>query len=245
MADISSSWAPNDAFDVPEPMRAAYPALQEALTGAAAVARDPSRGGLPLRIREIVSVAVIAYLGYPGIGVHMRRALDAGSSIREIAEALITICTPGGQRCLAFALPELTALVEERGEIAHQTTSAPVSARTDRTLTPSGDWAWLDDRFPDYQVARRELSRLAFVPRNATLETKYREILVMAVLACRRYFTVIDHARRAVEEGATLEEMIDAMYVASLFGGAGVFSFMLPCLGQIREEIEAGTLHPR
>lgn len=232
-------------FAIPEDLRGDHYAHADALCDAAASIGTFDRGGLPVRIREIVAVAVLAHMGFGGIETHMCHALAAGATVREIAEALMVISTPGGQRCLAFGLPHLSRLVEELGERALAAPENPATARTQRGLARSGDWPWLDERFADYQRCRREMSRLSFVPQNAALETKYREMLAAVVLSCRRYFTVQEHVDRAIEEGATLDELVDAYRVGSLFGGASVFCHGLAFLARAREAIEAGTLAPR
>lgn len=242
---ISGGASESDAFEVPESLRADQPELAEALSDAAAWVGDSARDGLPVRIREIVAVSVLAHMGYPGIEIHMRRALAAGATVRELAEALMTISTPGGQRCLAFGLPYLNRLIEEIGERALDEPREPTAARTSRGgFAAGGEWKWLDENFPDYQQCRRELSGLGFMPQAAALDTKYREILVALMLSCRRYFTVQEHVDRAIEEGATLEELVDAYYIGSLYGGASVLSHGTPFLNEVRERIDAGTLKP-
>jgi alkylhydroperoxidase/carboxymuconolactone decarboxylase family protein YurZ len=246
MADSAGDAAAmSDAFELPEFVKAGHEKLTDAICLAAASINNPDHAGLPVRIREIMAVVVLAHMGYPNISTHMRRALAAGATIRELTEALMVISTPGGQRCLAFGLPYLTELVEELGEQALELPSKPSAARTKRGLSVSGDWPWLDKNFPEYQACRRELSQLAFVPQSPALQTKYREILIAVVLSCRRYFTVQEHVNRAIEEGATLEELVDAYYVGSLFGGASVFSHAVPFLNEVHKEIEAGRLKPR
>jgi alkylhydroperoxidase/carboxymuconolactone decarboxylase family protein YurZ len=235
----------NDVFEVPDRIRTAYPEIHDAQSSAVSLAFDPKRGALPLRIREIVAVVILAYYGDKSIGVHMRRAIAAGSTVREISEALLTISTPGGQQSLAHGLRYLSPIVDELGEAARQKPSTSVKARTGREVTPASPWPWLDQNDPEYQAIRSELNRLTFMPEGAALEPKYREMLVAAVLSCRRYPTVPQHARRAIEEGATLDELVEAMNVAAMLGGPTVFSHAMPFLTQIHDDIEAGRLGPR
>ena len=82
---MSSTTNESEAFEVPESLRADQLKLADALSAAAAWVGDTARGGLPVRIREIVAVAVLAHMGYPGIETHMRRALAAGATVRELA----------------------------------------------------------------------------------------------------------------------------------------------------------------
>jgi hypothetical protein len=68
---------------------------------------------------------------------------------------------------------------------------------------------------------------------------------IQFVTDSRRYYTVQEHVDRAIMEGATLYELVDAYYIAPLFGGASVFSHGVPFLNEVHNAIEAGTLRPQ
>jgi alkylhydroperoxidase/carboxymuconolactone decarboxylase family protein YurZ len=177
---------------------------------------------------------------------HMRRALAAGATIREIVEGLMAVTTPGGQPCLHHAMADLKVLIDELGETAAGRRPRPadaVRARTGREFT-FGVWQWMEDNYPEYQSLRREANRLMHTPEDATLAPKYREIMTAVILACQAYPTVPHHLRRAVREGARLEEIAEAMQVGAQIAGAPVFHFATQHLRELQAEIQAGTLAP-
>jgi alkylhydroperoxidase/carboxymuconolactone decarboxylase family protein YurZ len=48
--------------------------------------------------------------------------------------------------------------------------------------------------------------------------------------------------RRAIEEGATVAQLTEAIQVAALLGGMAVLHFCLPFLKELQEEMEAGKV---
>ena len=65
--------------------------------------------------------------------------------------------------------------------------------------------------------------------------------MAAVVLADRAYPTVEGHLRRAIREGASLQEVVEAMQSAALLGGMVILHFALPSLMTIRDEMESGT----
>ena len=100
---------------------------------------------------------------------------------------------------------------------------------------------WLARIDPAYEDARRHLARLVWAPAAPALAVKYRELVACAVLAYRAFPTLDGHLRRAVREGASVREAVEAMETAALPGGFPVIHYALPFLSAIHEEVEAGT----
>jgi alkylhydroperoxidase/carboxymuconolactone decarboxylase family protein YurZ len=73
------------------------------------------------------------------------------------------------------------------------------------------------------------------------LPVKVREMCACAILAYRAFPTIDGHFRRAIREGATVMELLEAMEVAALPGGFPLLHYALPFLMKLNEEIEAGT----
>jgi len=245
MADVKvDALFVKDIFASPDWLKTSYPEIVDARERMAKLVFS-SDGALPLRIKEIVAVAVLAYRHDPTIETHMRRALAAGATVREIIEGVMAVCTPGGQPCLHHSTPPLKILIEELGAEASRRPApgTSIKARTGRENTQGG-WPWMEDQYPAYQQLRRDLNKLMLMPEDASLEPKYREILVAVVLACQSYPTVPHHLRRAVQEGATIEEMVEAMQVGALIAGAPVFHHASPFIIQIQKDIAAGSLSP-
>jgi alkylhydroperoxidase/carboxymuconolactone decarboxylase family protein YurZ len=70
---------------------------------------------------------------------------------------------------------------------------------------------------------------------------KIRELVASAVLAYRAFPTLEAHLRRAVREGASMMELVEALESAALPGGFPVLHYALPFLDSIQREVEQGT----
>jgi AhpD family alkylhydroperoxidase len=79
------------------------------------------------------------------------------------------------------------------------------------------DWAAQLD--PAYAAARAEIRRLS-VGEDGTLSVKVKELIVLGVLASRGLqYGVEAHMRRALDYGATKEELFEAIKAATVPGG--------------------------
>jgi AhpD family alkylhydroperoxidase len=84
------------------------------------------------------------------------------------------------------------------------------------------DWAAQLD--PAYAAARAEVRRLS-VGEEGTLSVKVKELIVMGILASRGLqYGVVAHMRRAIEYGATKEELFEAIKAAAVPGGGVAYS---------------------
>src|SRR5712691_11405158 len=84
------------------------------------------------------------------------------------------------------------------------------------------DWAAQLD--PAYAAARAEVRRLS-VGEEGTLSVKVKELVVMGVLASRGLqYGVAAHMRRAMDYGATKEELFEAIKAAAVPGGGVAYS---------------------
>jgi alkylhydroperoxidase/carboxymuconolactone decarboxylase family protein YurZ len=236
---------PSDTEATPDWLSSMLPEVDAARRRLAAAAMAPD-GALPLRLKEIVAVVILAYTHDPAIEVHMRRALAAGATVREIVEGIMAASTPGGQPCLHHAMPYLKNLIAELGEKAN-IRPAPGEVERARTFRHStqAKWDWIEEHYPEYQELRRKANRILLMPEDASLAPRYREVMAAVVLARRAYPTVPHHLRRAVEEGATFDELVEAMQVGALLGGAPLLQHAWPHLVQIHDEIAARSLGPR
>ena len=218
------------------------PEFEKARRALAGIVWDPKRGALPLRYREIVASVALAFMAYPTCETHIRRALAAGAKFREIVEAMQLVCVPGGHPCLHWAMPALKAIQIELGDKANEGMGSG-EAQPAKTVGPSFTvWPWMQQNYPEYEAARGALGTLLWTPQNPILAVKYREIMATAILALRFYPTVPSHMRRAIEEGATVAELLEAIQVAALLGGMAVLHFCLPFLKELQEEVEKGKV---
>jgi alkylhydroperoxidase/carboxymuconolactone decarboxylase family protein YurZ len=211
---------------------------------------------LELKYREIVAAIVLGYRTYPTVDVHLRRALAAGATLREILEGFEAGAVLGGFTMLHYTLPYMIALHEELGDDILDGPGAGVrgygstpAGHPERVGKPSTgpvsrgmrEWAWLDAVDPDYDRARRDLTGWVWTPANPALPVKIRELAASAVLAYRAFPTLDGHLRRAAREGASMMELLEAMEAAALPGGFPVLHYALPFLMKLHEEMEAGT----
>ena len=96
------------------------------------------------------------------------------------------------------------------------------------------DWAAQLD--PAYAAARAEVRRLS-VGEEGTLSIKVKEFVVMGVLASRGLqYGVAAHMRRALEYGATREELFEAIKAAAVPGGGVAYSVGVRALQELDQE---------
>ena len=96
------------------------------------------------------------------------------------------------------------------------------------------DWAAQLD--PAYAAARAEVRRLS-VGEDGTLSIKVKELIVLGVLASRGLqYGVAAHMRRAIEYGATKEELFEAIKAAAIPGGGVAYSVGVRALQELEQD---------
>src|SRR5215470_5013904 len=96
------------------------------------------------------------------------------------------------------------------------------------------DWAAQLD--PAYAAARAEVRRLS-VGDNGTLSVKVKELIVLGVLASRGLqYGVAAHMRRAIDYGATREEMFEAIKAAAVPGGGVAYNVGIRALQELEQD---------
>src|SRR5256884_7166351 len=89
---------------------------------------------------------------------------------------------------------------------------------------------------PAYAAARAEVRRLS-VGEEGVLSVKVKELVVMGVLASRGLqYGVEAHMRRAIEYGATKEELFEAMKAAAVPGGGVAYSVGVRALQALEQD---------
>ena len=244
---------PQHAFKQFEWLAMIDPAYEEARSKLVRLVWTPAAPALAVKYREIIAAVILGCRAYPSIDVHLRRAVAEGATLREVLEGFQTAAILGGFPALHYALPFMIALHDEFGErilgealVASNATikKTPDTARGPATGAVSRgmrEWAWLDAVDPAYERAHQDLTVLVWTPAAPALPVKIRELVASAVLAYRAFPTLDGHLRRAVREGASVREAVEAMEVAALPGGFPVIHYALPFLSAIQEEIDAGT----
>ena len=98
------------------------------------------------------------------------------------------------------------------------------------------DMDWAAQLDPAYAAARAEVRRLS-VGEDGTLSVKVKEFVVMGVLASRGLqYGVAAHMRRAIEYGATKEELFEAIKAAAVPGGGVAYSVGVRALQELEQE---------
>jgi len=96
------------------------------------------------------------------------------------------------------------------------------------------DWAAQLD--PAYAAARAEVRRLS-VGEEGTLSVKVKELIVMGILASRGLqYGVEAHMRRALDYGATKEELFEAIKAAAVPGGGVAYSVGVRALQALEQD---------
>jgi alkylhydroperoxidase/carboxymuconolactone decarboxylase family protein YurZ len=95
----------------------------------------------------------------------------------------------------------------------------------------------LSEMDPAFNLIRKQLQVAAFAPVAPALPVKYRELIAAVVLAARGHPTIGKHLRRAIREGLTMQELVEAFHVAFLPGGGQLFSFAMQHLAEIASEM--------
>jgi alkylhydroperoxidase/carboxymuconolactone decarboxylase family protein YurZ len=97
-------------------------------------------------------------------------------------------------------------------------------------------WDWVAQEDPEYVQARGPLSELS-VGEGRELAIKHREMVIIGILAFRgRQEGVVAHMRRAVANGATKRELLEAIQSAAVPGGGPTFSTGVQALMQLDSE---------
>lgn len=162
---------------------------------------------------------------------------------REIVEAFLVAVMPGGYALLDHAAPSLARIREDLGDEALTALDADEQG-TWKTGYRSAFHAWDTlNAYDELESQRRALSTMLWAPTGATvLPIKYREIIATAILAHRAYPTVPEHLERALQEGATIRECIEALMTAGHVGGMPILHHSWPYLIELEKKLEAGHL---
>jgi AhpD family alkylhydroperoxidase len=115
---------------------------------------------------------------------------------------------------------------------------AKTTPQLDDLTNPYGysemDWAAQLD--PAYAAARAEVRRLS-VGADGTLSVKVKELIVLGVLASRGLqYGVEAHMRRAIEHGATRDELFEAIKAAAVPGGGVAYSVGVRALQALEQD---------
>lgn len=182
-------------------------------------------GPLEPKVKEFVYIAVDAaatHLYEPGIRQHIKQALALGATSAEIMEVLELTATLGIHAC-NIGVPILVEELEAAGN--------PIDRQLDDRRKRSqaeferkrGYWhPFWDDMLvldPDFFDSYTQFSSVPWV--SGTLEPKVKELIYTAfdVAATHLYVKGLRlHIRNALDYGATREEVLEVIELASVIG---------------------------
>ena len=72
---------------------------------------------VPVKYKELLAAAILAYRGYDSVGHHIKRAMEAGATLQEVLEVFEIACIPGGMPTLHFGIDKLIELEREHPEL--------------------------------------------------------------------------------------------------------------------------------
>src|SRR2546430_125383 len=98
------------------------------------------------------------------------------------------------------------------------------------------DMDWAAQLDPTYAAARAEVRRLS-VGEDGTLSVKVKELIVLGILASRGLqYGVEAHMRRAMDYGATKDELFEAIKAAAVPGGGVAYSVGVRALQALEQD---------
>jgi alkylhydroperoxidase/carboxymuconolactone decarboxylase family protein YurZ len=178
------------------------------------------------KIQEFIYIAVDAaatHLYEPGVRAHVKAALDLGATAEEIMEVLELTSTLG-VHALNIGAPVLVEVLDEEGLRPDRT---PLTERQEQYkqefIENRGYWhTFWDDLLeldPEIFKAYTDFSSVPW--KNGTLEPKVKEFIYTAfdVAATHLYVPGLrERLRNALRYGATPQELLEVMEIASVIG---------------------------
>ena len=183
------------------------------------------QGPLEPKIKEFVYIAVDAaatHLFVPGIRLHIRQALVHGATAQEIME-VIELTSTLGIHAANIGVPILVEELEASGQTIDRTLSERQEEIKAEFTRKRGYWnAFWDDMLAldaEFFAAYTQFSSVPWV--SGTLEPKVKELIYTAfdVSATHLYVSGLrQHIRNALDYGATREEIMEVIELASVIG---------------------------
>lgn len=178
------------------------------------------------KVQEFIYIAVDAsatHMYEPGVRAHVKAALDLGATPGEIME-VIELTSTLGVHALNIGVPILAEVLVEAGK---RTGPAPLNEYQEQLKAEftenRGYWHTFWDEMlemdPEIFSAYTDFSSVPW--KTGTLEPKVKEFIYTAfdVAATHLYVPGLrEHLRNAVRLGATQEELLEVMEIASVIG---------------------------
>jgi alkylhydroperoxidase/carboxymuconolactone decarboxylase family protein YurZ len=198
------------------------------------------------KVKEFIYIAIDAnatHLYLPGVRQHIQAALKLGATKHEIMEVL-ELSAALSIHVFSTGLPILLEVLEERGLRARAAPRTEYQEQVKAEFTQTrGYWSpFWDDMLeldPEVFAAYTEFSSYPW--RHGTLEPKIKEFIYIAfdATATHLYEKGLKlHIENAIGYGATAQEILEVMEIASVLGIHAVTS-AAPILAELTAEDDA------
>lgn len=186
---------------------------------------------LDTKTREFIYIAIDAnatHMYLPGVRQHIRAALDAGAEGAEIMEVLELTATLG-IHAMNIGVPILARVLSRRGE-STPTELTPHQQDAKREFESTrGYWnaIWDDTLRLDPELFDAYLEFSSHPWKGGTLAPKVKEFIYIAfdVAATHLYVPGLElHIENALNQGASADEILEVMEIASVLGVHSVTS---------------------
>jgi alkylhydroperoxidase/carboxymuconolactone decarboxylase family protein YurZ len=198
---------------------------------------------LPDKVKELIYIAVdsnATHMYLPGARQHIQAALGHGATPAEIMEVL-ELCATLGIHAMNIGVPILVEVLTEKGMRTGPAELTEYQQEVKATFTATrGYWHEFWDEMleldPETFAAYTDFSSVPW--QHGSLEPKVKELIYIAFDTAATHLYVKGlklHIENAIGYGATAEEILEVMEIASVLGIHAVTS-VAPIL---LEEMEA------
>jgi alkylhydroperoxidase/carboxymuconolactone decarboxylase family protein YurZ len=189
----------------------------------------PARTGtLSPRIRELIYVAIdssTTHMFAQGLAIHIRMALQCGCTSIELIEVM-QLATTQGLDSVAVGVDLIVEEMDAAGILPPQLKmpeTAEMLALKRAYVDQCGDWPGWCERLlrlaPEYF---KEMTALLAAPSvTGALDHKTRSLISLALAAAPTHLdrdAMRAHIRRALRQGATVEELVEVMQLVAHLG---------------------------
>lgn len=206
------------------------------------------KNALDAKTKELIYIAVDAaatHLYEPGIRQHIKAALSHGATPQEIME-VIELTSTLGIHAMNIGVPLLVEVLEEAGLRAGPAQLTEDQERLKAEFTRNRGywhefWNNILELDPEMFEAYAEFSSVPW--KTGTLEPKVKEFVYIAFDAAATHLYVPGlklHMKNAVGYGATANEILEVMEIASVIG-IHAATTAVPILAEEIAAREAGT----
>ncbi len=209
------------------------------------------RNYLDIRMRKFICIAIDSVTGClnaNGLKNHMKHALQLGIDVKEILEVLEITCMVGAT-VHEMSVPILVDELGRRGIYLAAGELSEEQKALKKAYMDKHNGYWSDEKEnilkldPEYFETFTEFEEGPW--KNGPLSPKEKELIYLAVHAAPVTLhpgQVRYHISRALEYGATVNELADVLHMVSTLGIHAV-TMGVPILKEAMKEVEAEKAH--